>query len=311
MKLINYYLEKLKKENTSGYAYTNTRVRVMKTKLLEAHDYEKLMKMPLPEIIRFLEETEYKKEIDELATEFSDLNLLEYAITRNLEKTFRKIHDFAINISFEQVELYLKKYDVWNIKTIIRGKHSKASNKEIKNNLIAVGSLTKEKLEKIIEKTNNVEEVIEELKDTEYYSILEKNKQNISKLEDELDKYYYAMVLSKGQKELKEFFLKKIAAINTLNSIRAKKANIKVDLLAGATKLIEIPKEFEGKEEAFLKRYVLKENLKMLHNFKATIKPLLAYFIAKETEIENLRIIARGRAAALNEEMIKENLIIA
>lgn len=311
MKSISYYLSKLKPENTSGYAYTNTRVRVMKTKLLTKADYEKLMKMDLNEIIRFLQESEYKKEIDELATEFSKLNLLEYSITRNLEKTFSKIHSFSIKSSYEQVKLFLEKYDIWNIKTIIRGKYTKAPAKEIKNNLIAVGTLKRERLEKIIDKTTTIDEVINELKDTKYFEVLEKNKNNISKLEDELDKKYYSELISLGQADLKAFALKEIKMINTLNSIRAKQINVKIELLPGTQELIVIPKEFEGKEEAYLKQITFKDHLKMLHKFKATIAPLLAYFIAKEKEIANLRMIARGKHAGLPEETIRENLIIA
>jgi len=61
----------------SGYAYTNTRIRVMKTKLLKPLDYKKLFNMSLPEIARFLGETDYEEQINELGAKYSGVTLLE------------------------------------------------------------------------------------------------------------------------------------------------------------------------------------------------------------------------------------------
>ena len=46
------------------YAYITGRVRAMKTKLVPAEIYARMMNMDMSEIARYLEETQYKDEID-------------------------------------------------------------------------------------------------------------------------------------------------------------------------------------------------------------------------------------------------------
>lgn len=58
------------------YEYVCTRLRVRKSKLLAREDYLRMLNMSIPEITRFIEETQYKKEIDELGTSFSGIDLL-------------------------------------------------------------------------------------------------------------------------------------------------------------------------------------------------------------------------------------------
>ena len=67
----------------------------MKSKLLQEEDYQKLLKMKLPEIIKFLEETEYKKSIDELALSLRGLDLIEAALNKSLAEFFNKIRQMA------------------------------------------------------------------------------------------------------------------------------------------------------------------------------------------------------------------------
>ncbi|MCG7855092.1 MAG: V-type ATPase subunit, partial [Methanoregulaceae archaeon] len=52
------------------YVYVCTRMRVRKSKLIPREDYLRLLNMSIPEITRFIEETQYKKVIDELASSF-------------------------------------------------------------------------------------------------------------------------------------------------------------------------------------------------------------------------------------------------
>ena len=62
--------EKNKKGNTN-YAYSVTRVRAMKSKLLPKESYPRLLNMGIDEITRFIQESEYKNDVDELAMKYS------------------------------------------------------------------------------------------------------------------------------------------------------------------------------------------------------------------------------------------------
>src|SRR2546427_750515 len=88
----------------SNYAYANARVRVRKAKLLPRDSYQKLLKMEIPEITRFIEGTEYGKEIDELATKFKGNDLLEHALNVNEERNYAEVRGFVSGAVGDLVE---------------------------------------------------------------------------------------------------------------------------------------------------------------------------------------------------------------
>ncbi len=73
------------------YIYVCTRMRVRKSKLIPREEYMRMLNMSLPEIIRVIQETEYKQEIDELSTAFKGIDLIEVALSWNLAKEYQKI----------------------------------------------------------------------------------------------------------------------------------------------------------------------------------------------------------------------------
>ncbi len=301
----------------SGYAYTNTRVRVKKAMLLKPDDFKKFMKMSLHEIASYLGQGTYKKEVEELGVRFKGMNLIEYALNKNLERTFQKILGFSLERAGVQIKLYLKRYDIYNIKTVLRGKHSKASVDKILNELIACGELTRVFLEDVVRKAANVSEVMEFFKGTEYYDMLKKDAGDMHKLEDELDKFYYSQVLKKAEKELKEYIGYEIWVKNTLNKLRGQKHKlqenvIKMEMLPGDKPVkLKVPlKEENVDTRIFLKKLLVTKGLKMVYEFKTNVRPVLGYFIAKENEINNIRIIARGKHSGLPEDLVSKQLVM-
>ncbi len=290
--------------------YTYTRVKAMKAKLLGKEDYQKFLKMSQEEIARYLQETEYNKEITELAMKFSGTNLIEYGLNRNLENTFSKIWKIALRQTKEQIGLYLRRYDIANIKTILRGKYAKVPNEKIINELVVSGELSRNFFELVIKESTNLESAIEYFKRTEYYPVLKKFSNNLTKLEDELDKLYFSMALDAAGKDLKDYIQMEITIKNALNRLRAKKANINVELLLGEKK-IKIPYQDDSVEaRVFMKKLLIERAIRMVHEAKLNLKPILGYFIAKENEISNIRMITRGKHAGLGEELIQRQLVI-
>ena len=87
-------MQKLKQQKElklGKYPYTYVRVMVMKSLLFKKDDYHKMLKMGFNEIAKFLQDTNYKKEISELGTEHSGADLLELALNRNLAASFKKL----------------------------------------------------------------------------------------------------------------------------------------------------------------------------------------------------------------------------
>lgn len=352
-------LQKFKLGSSSGskgntnYAYTIPRVRAMKSKLLPKETYPRLMNMSIDEITRFIGESGYKEDVDELALKYEGVDLIEHALNRNLSVTFRKL----LNISDGEVNFliaeYLKEYDIWNIKTILRGKYCRASTEEILEALVAGGTLTYTFLSGLAGK--ETEDVISAFEGTEYYPILKSyNGTNLSDIENQLDKLYYAGLFavaggskSKDRKLFAKFIRAGIDIKNLMILFRLKKAGITdpqmMNLMIDGGLEIEqkdiqrlMPLPFEEfieeldkysywKEisdvvspgmqslidvETRLKKYRLKSAASFSHVYPLSIVPIMDYMLTKQNEVNNLRIIVRGKEANLSDEIIREQLVI-
>ncbi|HEX9815433.1 MAG TPA: ATP synthase A1 subunit C [Candidatus Thermoplasmatota archaeon] len=120
----------------SNYAYANARVRVRRGKLLPRDTYQKLLKMDIPEITRFIESTEYGREINELAVKFSGINLLENALNVNEERNYAQVKEFAKGEVGSLVRGFLDRWTFWNLKTVLRGRYWGASPEDIVRELL-------------------------------------------------------------------------------------------------------------------------------------------------------------------------------
>jgi V/A-type H+-transporting ATPase subunit C len=180
----------------SSYAYANARVHVMRVRLFPKETYTKLLVMDLPEIARFIEESEYKAEVDELARTYSGIDLVEFATHLNLARTFRKLIEMTMGEPHDLIVEYLRRWDIWGIKTILRGKAYGASDEEILRILVPSGELSREYLQALVRKPS-AEEVVDALKGTVYYNVIKDidYAESSMKVEDELDKFYYARMV--------------------------------------------------------------------------------------------------------------------
>ena len=123
--------------------YVNARVHGMSSRLLNTHGFERLIAQPsLDGLIEELEKTPYREEIVEARILKTGINCIEYALRKNLMKTYRKILTLVEGEkSARYILIFLKKWDVQNIKTIIRGKNIQTPNEEISGCLIPAGTM--------------------------------------------------------------------------------------------------------------------------------------------------------------------------
>jgi len=220
------------------YAYITGRVRAMKTKLIPHEMYQRMLGMEIPEITRYLEETQYKEEIDTMAKDYSGAELVEYATFANLAKTYRKLLRVSIDEPQFLILEYLRRWDIWNIKTILRGKFHGASEEEIMKYLVPAGELDPEFLEGLAKK-ERVEEVIQAFDGTDYYEALTQyDGQMLSSVENALDKLYYFRMeravggtLSVGGGLLLKYVRKEIDVKNLVTLFRMNKAGIEASVI--------------------------------------------------------------------------------
>jgi V/A-type H+-transporting ATPase subunit C len=215
------------------YAYITGRVRAMKTKLIPAEMYPRMQSMDASEIARYLEETQYKDEIDALSKDYSGTELIEHATFANLAKTYRKLLDVSIDEPQFLILEYLRRWDIWNIKTVIRGKFNGASDAEIMKYLVPAGELDAEFLDGLTKK-GTVQEIISAFEGTDYVSALAQyDGKNLASLENALDKLYYFRMeravggtLSVGGGLLLKYVRREIDIRNLITLFRMNKAGV-------------------------------------------------------------------------------------
>jgi V/A-type H+-transporting ATPase subunit C len=205
----------------------------MKTKLIPAEMYPRMQSMDASEIARYLEETQYKDEIDALSKDYSGTELIEHATFANLAKTYRKLLDVSIDEPQFLILEYLRRWDIWNIKTILRGKFYGASDAEIMKYLVPAGELDAEFLDGLTKK-GTIQEVISAFEGKDYSSALAQyDGKNLASLENALDKLYYFRMeravggtLSVGGGLLLKYVRREIDIRNLITLFRMNKAGV-------------------------------------------------------------------------------------
>lgn len=150
---------------TANPEYVNARVRSRRAKLFDDEDYRKLLRMGPAEIARFMEESTYEDSINALGSRHSGVDLIEYALNRDLADQFEDILDWAEGRLYDLIARYLRKFDAWNVKTIIRGIYSGVERETIETDLIRAGEFDQRRIVRLLD-ASSIEEVVEVLDGT-------------------------------------------------------------------------------------------------------------------------------------------------
>lgn len=220
-----------------NYAYVTARVKAKKSLLISKDNYPKLMLMDLNEIGRFLGETQYQVEMTELATKYDGVNLIELGTSRNLARVFTDILDYSKGDLREMLERYLMRWDMWNVKTVLRGKYYGATAEEIQEDIVAAGRFSEEYIN-VLTSLETVEDVLKEIKSKEGLAIPDEvvaeynESKTLAPIEDYLDKLYYQDVLAcvkcrnKAERLFKEFLRKEVDITNLMTLMKLKKEGL-------------------------------------------------------------------------------------
>lgn len=189
----------------ADYGYINARVRGMKSRLLDRKTLDSLLFQPdIDSLVRDLEKTPYAPEILEAQAQYSGVASVDAALRKNFARTFRKILGFVRDTDAEKyVHVFLSRWDVQNIKTILRGKKIHVTNEEIAECLVPAGELDEVTLAEVIRQPD-VRAVIDMLAtwDIPYARPLTRNlaayrdEEDPAILECALDRFYYEQALA-------------------------------------------------------------------------------------------------------------------
>ncbi|PSQ17724.1 V-type ATP synthase subunit C [Halobacteriales archaeon QS_8_69_26] len=341
----------------SNPEYVNARVRARRAKLFDDDEYRDLVKMGPGGIARRMEETEYEAEINELGARHGGVDLIEYALNRNLAKHFDDLLRFADGRLYDLVARYLRKFDAWNVKTVLRGIYSGAEREEIESDLIRAGEFDDRLIGRMLDATS-VEDLVEVLEGTVFGPGLAEalgeyeGYNSLVPLENAVDRAFYENLLGdlegddEATKLYVEFLQAEIDFRNVRNALRLARSGADIDpaeyyidggrlftptelssIRDNADELVARVREspygddleealddlaaaesligFENAIEAALLEY----SDRLSNLYPLSICPVLAYVLAKEREVKNVRAIARAKEAGLPPEEIESELV--
>ena len=343
-----------------NYAYTCTRVKAKKRFLLSRDTYSRLLVMDVHELGRFLGETQYREEMAKYASKYSGANLVEVAITRNLASTYSDILAFTTGHLREMVADYLRRWDAFNVKTILRGKVTQVRDEEIVDTLVPAGAFSETYLKSIIQ-MQSIQEIMDVLSREPSLGITPEllrevvDTERLAQLEDHLDKTVYHDLLkvveptNTPDKLLRDFIRREVDVTNlkVLLKLKAERTpedkiakylipggmEFNIDRLRGlaqAEGLAPIVEELERSSmyddikvalEQFkadrklseitiaLDKALIGTSEKFAHFYPLSVLPIVNYMTRKKVEVDNIRIIARGKESRLSTKVI-ENLLV-
>jgi V/A-type H+-transporting ATPase subunit C len=243
------------------WGYTNARIRGMKSRLLDHHMLDTLILQPdLESLIGELEKTPYRDDIVAARGKYTGLPCIEHALRDNFTRTFRKILGFVRQEEAEQyITIFLHRWDVQNLKTILRGKNIHVTNEEILECLVPAGELDEATLTELV-RQQDARAVIDLLATwripyakplTEGFPAFAKSG-DLSVLECLLDQYYYRNALdtvkapSANNAMIREILGIEIDVLNLRTVLRM--INDQVSPEDAAPFLVEGGREFDPKK---------------------------------------------------------------
>ena len=340
--------------DTGNYPYVTARVRARRAALIPQETYARLLQMEIPEIARFLGEREYKAEMVALGARYSGVDLIERAMSRNLTRTYNDIYEFCEGQLKAVVGRYLDRYDLQNIKTIVRAKTYGATAEEVEEDLVPAGSLSLEFLRELVG-APTLEDAFRRLDGTIYAEALEgpaSEVKNWAAWEDRVSRIYYTELLQSvppstdANRLMRQFIEREIDIVNLKTLLRvwaAKAAFDRAIFLPGGYEMTEAElgemvrldkaalmarlraysfyddiagdlERVEATGVGALLRKVEKVHLieatKYSHLHPLSILPILDYILRKDREVQNIRLIARGRESGLSTDVIRALLVV-
>lgn len=343
----------------SNFEYVTARVRARRAALYDDDDYRKLVRMGTGEIARFMEESAYDREINALGARHSGVDLIEYALNANLARHFEDLLRWADGRLYEQIARYLRKFDAWNVKTVLRGLYVDAEEDAVATDLIRAGEFSGERLDTLLEATS-IEEVVELLEGTMFGDAIDDAYRDYDEsgllvpLENAVDRAYFENLLGdvpgpddRAMELYVEFLEAEIDFRNVRNALRIARSGADIAVadyyieggrlftaqelqsLAGSTDDLvshlrnsiygdDLADALDALDEAeslirfehTLEAALLDYSDYLSHVYPLSVCPVLAYVLAKEREVDNIRAIARGREAGLDPDEIEEELVI-
>jgi len=323
------------------YLYSVTRIRALETKLLDKAKIERMIEAKnADEIIKILYETEYASSISEM----KGVDDYETVLSKELSKTYELLRE--ISPVPELTNLFLFRYDIHNLKTLLKSSYLGEENNEL---LSDIGTIPTQRLKEMVKEKEFrdldpmirecVEEVVGEFTVNPDPQLIDVT------LDKCLYNLMYKTALNNKSNFLMEYISTQIDLINIKSLVRVKSMGYgrdflkKVILSNGKLDYAFFNDIFDESLETLIDRLAFKDYGKVVEegitNYIKTksltkfeklsddfifelakkgkyvafgIEPLVGYLMAKENESKIIRMIMVGKINEIPNELIRERL---
>lgn len=319
------------------YTYINTRVRVMRTKLLGGRALDAALAAgSYQEFLRVLSEGDFGGQMRETTSEGAGLPELDHALSQNFFATVQRVVSFADGNAKDEIEALVMKWDLMNLKTLVRGIVGGRSSEDILDGYVACGTLKSTALRTAASSTDlQTAASAISLSRHPLAKAFKKGvaaygaSQRLLDLEVTLDKGYYDYALEVSRdNSMRRYLSKKIDITNALIARNNKDGTPRpelfvaggrldnasyVRLLSGDTSAIpDLAGIFEAtslEEAEVIARGALD---KAAHRLSVSdsmgVGIILDFLRRKEMEIAKLRLIGRGKYYNLPTDQIRKEI---
>lgn len=136
----------------SGFDYGNTRLRAMKSRLFDRTGYHLLAEArTIDSLLAALTGSPYQPDIEAALPRYRGLRRLDEALRLNLARTLRSIRDFYEESLRTGIDLLLGRWDLHNVRAILRGKARVAPAEDIVPFLVPAGRLDETTLRELVQ----------------------------------------------------------------------------------------------------------------------------------------------------------------
>ncbi|MBI5030597.1 MAG: V-type ATPase subunit [Chloroflexi bacterium] len=137
------------------YGYGNARLRAMKSRLLTRNDYATLLDEPNVEaMVAQLTHTAYQPAIEAALVRASGWDCLAQGLRRHLATALARIGNFFSDKPQRLWQILIARYQVFNLKTILRGQALTIPADEILDTIIPMSDLREADLRRLVQQTS-------------------------------------------------------------------------------------------------------------------------------------------------------------
>ncbi len=135
----------------ADFGYINARVKGMRSRLLPPGRLEELLAQPdLEGFMQALGSTPYGPELQEALTRYHGLRAVDEALMQHFQKAVRRVLSFADDRPRQLVEVFLLRWDVHNLRIVLRAKHTGHPPEAAEQNLVPAAQLTEVRLRELL-----------------------------------------------------------------------------------------------------------------------------------------------------------------